>query len=105
MRTSGEYLFDLLFFSITPNYPIFGASGKPGAVHWALARDDRSWGGEDPPGVVYFYADGRGGKHAEEFLKGFKGILQVDAYGGYNRLTKDTRADGALTLEIGRAHV
>ena len=28
---------------------------------WALARDDRGWGGADPPGVVYFYADGRGG--------------------------------------------
>jgi hypothetical protein len=26
---------------------------------WALARDDRAWGGEDPPGVVYFYAPGR----------------------------------------------
>jgi len=71
---------------------------------WALARDDRSWGGEDPPGVVYFYADGRAGKHAEEFLKGFKGILQVDAYSGYNRLTKDTRADGALTLAYCWAH-
>ena len=28
---------------------------------WALARDDRAWGGTDPPGVVYFYAPGRGG--------------------------------------------
>lgn len=28
---------------------------------WALARDDRSWGGDDPPGVVYFYAPGRHG--------------------------------------------
>ena len=53
---------------------------------WALARDDRGWGGPDPPGVVYFYAPGRGGEHAERFLKGFKGILQVDGYGGYNRL-------------------
>ena len=26
---------------------------------WALARDDRNWGGADPPGVVYFYASGR----------------------------------------------
>jgi transposase len=25
---------------------------------WALARDDRRWGGADPPGVVYFYAPG-----------------------------------------------
>ena len=22
---------------------------------WALARDDRGWGGDDPPGVVFFY--------------------------------------------------
>ncbi len=71
---------------------------------WALARDDRSWGGDDPPGVVYFYADGRGGKHAEEFLQGFKGILQVDGYAGYNRLTKGSRADGALTLAFCWAH-
>ena len=54
---------------------------------WALARDDRNWGGPDPPGVVYFYAPGRGGAHAERFLDGFEGILQVDGYAGYNRLT------------------
>jgi hypothetical protein len=71
---------------------------------WALARDDRGWGGEDPPGVIYFYADGRGGIHAEEFLAGFKGILQVDGYAGYNRLTKNTRADGSLTLAFCWAH-
>ena len=52
---------------------------------WALARDDRGWGGPNPPGVVYFYAPDRGGEHAERFLKGFKGILQVDGYSGYNR--------------------
>ena len=53
---------------------------------WALARDDRNWGGTDPPGVVYFYAPGRGGEHAERFLTGFEGILQVDGYAGYNRV-------------------
>ncbi|GMG81930.1 hypothetical protein LNKW23_11430 [Paralimibaculum aggregatum] len=34
---------------------------------WALACNDRSWGGADPPGVVYFY--GRGGEHAERSWK------------------------------------
>ncbi|MCY3920271.1 MAG: IS66 family transposase [Chloroflexi bacterium] len=62
---------------------------------WALARDDRAWGGPDPPGVVYFYAPGRGGEHAERFLKGFDGILQVDGYAGYNRLTGPGRKGGA----------
>ena len=58
---------------------------------WALARDDRNWGGPDPPGVVYFYAPGRGGEHAERFLKGFKGVLQVDGYAACNRLAGPDR--------------
>ena len=34
---------------------------------WALARDDRPWGGGAPPGVAFSYAPGRGGSvpHAE----------------------------------------
>ncbi|QEW20350.1 Transposase [Marinibacterium anthonyi] len=62
---------------------------------WALARDDRAWGGDDPPGVVYFYAPGRGGEHAETFLAGFDGVLQLDGYPGYNRLTRPSRKGGA----------
>ncbi len=62
---------------------------------WALARDDRAWGGEAPPGVVYFYAPGRAGENAEAFLTGFDGILQIDGYTGYNRLTKPSRRGGA----------
>ena len=65
---------------------------------WALARDDRGWGGKDPPGVVYFYAPGRSGEHAEEFLNGFNGTLQVDGCSAYNRLTKQTRQGGAPIL-------
>ena len=49
-----------------------------------VARDERPWAGPDPPGVVFFYAPGRGGRHAECFLEGFNGILQVDGYAGYN---------------------
>jgi transposase len=62
---------------------------------WALARDDRPWGGEDPPGVVYFYAPGRAGENAETFLTGFDGSLQIDGYAGYTRLTKPSRRGGA----------
>ena len=61
---------------------------------WALARDDRGWGGDDPPGVVYFYAPGRHGENAEKFLTGFNGTLQIDGYTGYNRLTKPSRKGG-----------
>jgi transposase len=72
---------------------------------WALARDDRNWGGADPPGVVYFYAPGRGGEHAEKSLTGFDGILQIDGYAGYNRLTRPTRKGGdPITVAYCWAH-
>ena len=61
---------------------------------WALARDDRSWGGDDPPGVVFTYAPSRSGTHAETILHGFDGILQLDGYQGYNRLTRPSRKGG-----------
>ena len=72
---------------------------------WALARDDRGWNGNDPPGVIFNYAPGRGGKHGEDFLCGFNGILQVDGYGGYNRLTRESRIGGdPLVLAYCWAH-
>lgn len=62
---------------------------------WALARDDRPWSGGDPPAVVFHYAPGRSGEHAERFLHGFEGILQVDGYSGYRRLARAERKGGA----------
>jgi hypothetical protein len=60
---------------------------------WALARDDRPWGGEDPPGVAFTYAPGRSGQYAHQILKGFSGTLQVDGYAGYNLLLKRPAQD------------
>lgn len=58
---------------------------------WALARDDRPWNGGSPPGVCFTYAPGRSGQHADDILKGFTGVLQVDGYAGYNRLLAPKR--------------
>jgi transposase len=55
---------------------------------WAYARDDRPWGGKDPPMVAYVYAADRKGERAEAHLGDFAGILQVDGYGGYTALAK-----------------
>jgi transposase len=61
---------------------------------WAVLRDDRGWGGPLPPGVVFHYRPGRSGEHAEEILLGFEGTIQVDAYGGYDRLSRPKRTGG-----------
>ena len=84
---------------------------------WALARDDRPWGGAAPPGVAFTYAPGRSGQYADDILQGFTGILQVpshglqsnhcratDGYAGYNRLIQPDRAGLAIQLAYCWAH-
>ena len=71
---------------------------------WAIARDEQPFGCDAPPAVVFCYADGRGGKHALEMLKGFNGTLQVDGYAGYNRLTDPKREGGPVRLVYCWAH-
>jgi transposase len=69
---------------------------------WAIARDDRPWGGTDPPAVVFHYAPGRGAEHAKVLLAGYRGILQCDGYGAYKTLAA---ADGGITLAFCWSHV
>ena len=71
---------------------------------WAMARDDRPWGGRDPPAVAYHYAPGRGGEHARTLFVGFRGTLQVDGYDGYNGLADAARPGGAITLAYCWSH-
>ena len=65
---------------------------------WTMARDERGWSGPDPPGCVYEYVPSRSGKHGEKLLEGFQGTVQVDGYPGHNRLRREDRPGGPLTL-------
>jgi transposase len=69
---------------------------------WAYARDDRPWGGNDPPMVAYVYAADRKGERAEAHLGDFAGILQVDGYGGYTALARRRQQ---ISLAFCWAHV
>lgn len=69
---------------------------------WAYARDDRPWGGGDPPMVAYVYAADRKGERAQAHLGDFAGILQVDGYGGYAALA---RRRNEISLAFCWAHV
>ena len=50
---------------------------------WCYARDDRPFGGEAPPAVLYCYSPDRKGEHPRTHLAPFRGILQADGYAGY----------------------
>jgi hypothetical protein len=53
---------------------------------WSMARDDRPFGGTDPPAVAYTYAPGRGAVHLHALLKNYRGIVQCDGYAPYKKL-------------------
>src|SRR5271156_4605731 len=55
---------------------------------FAYARDDRPWGGTDPPGVAYVYAPDRKAERPIAHLASFVGVLQVDGYVGYRVLAE-----------------
>jgi transposase len=69
---------------------------------WAIARDDRPWGGAEPPAVVFRSAPGRGKEHAAKLLGDDAGILQCDGYAAYKSVSAS--GDG-ITLAFCWPHV
>ena len=72
---------------------------------WAMARDDRPWGGSQPPAVVYSYAPGRGHTHANTLLGGYRGILQCDGYSAYKKFAGSKSVEPSVTLAFCWSHV
>lgn len=71
---------------------------------WTYVRDDRPFGGNDPPAALYFASRDRRQEHPDEHLTGWRGILQADAYGGYNGLYDPARKPGSVTSALCWAH-
>jgi len=81
------------------------AKGKTIKGHiWTYVRDDRPFGGRAPPAALYYASRNRRHEHPEWHLQGFTGILQADAYGGYNALYDPSRAAGVITPALCWAH-
>ena len=53
---------------------------------WVYVRDDRPFGGVDPPAALFHFSPDRKGEHPQAHLAGWTGVLQADAYGGYGKL-------------------
>ncbi len=75
------------------------AKGKTDTARlWVYVRDDRPFAGADPPAALFHYSRDRRGEHPRSHLASWVGILQADAYGGYNELYREGR-DPAPVLE------
>jgi transposase len=81
------------------------AKGKTIKGHiWTYVRDDRPFGGRAPPAALYYASRDRRHEHPVRHLHGFTGILQADAYSGYNELYDPSRAPGPITAALCWAH-
>jgi transposase len=81
------------------------AKGKTIKGHiWTYVRDDRPFAGRAPPAALYYASRDRRHEHPARHLHGFTGILQADAYSGYNELYDPSRAEGPITAALCWAH-
>lgn len=77
------------------------AKGKTDTARlWTYVRDDRPFGGVDPPAALFCYSRDRRGEHPRAHLASWSDILQADAYGGYSELYAVGREPGPI-LEAG----
>jgi len=71
---------------------------------WVYVRNDRPFGGTAPPASLFYASRDRSGDHPERHLKGFAGILQADAYAGYNQLYLPDRQPGPVRQALCWSH-
>ena len=63
---------------------------------WIYVRDDAPFGGAGPPAAIFHYSRDRRGEHPQAHLAEYAGILQADAYDGYNKLYLGDRKPGPI---------
>jgi len=71
---------------------------------WVYVRDDRPFSGPAPPAALFHYSRDRGGTHPRDHLERWSGILQADAYGGYEQLYRSVRPSGQILEAACWAH-
>ena len=71
---------------------------------WSYVRDDRPFAGPAPPAAMFYYSRDRAGVHPTQHLARYSGILQADAYAGFNDLYAAGRRPGPITEALCWAH-
>jgi hypothetical protein len=69
---------------------------------WCYLRDDRPFGGDAAPAVLYRFSPDRKGEHPRTHLAPFHGILQADGYGGYGGLYDRDVTEAACWAHVRR---
>jgi len=84
--------------------PLLARGGTKTARLWTYVRDDRPWGGGAPPAALFRFSRDRQMIHPNKHLAGWQGILQADAYSGYNDLYLADRSPGPVRSALCWSH-
>lgn len=71
---------------------------------WTYVRNDKPFAGEAAPAALFHYSPNRGGEHPEKHLAGYAGLMQADAFSGYNGLYINIRDPGPIIEAACWAH-
>jgi hypothetical protein len=84
--------------------PVLAKGQTDLARSWVYVRDDRPFGGTAPPAAVFYYSRDRSSEHPQTHLAKYSGVLQADAFGGYNKLYEPDRMPGPIAEAACWAH-
>ena len=84
--------------------PLLAKGGTKTARLWTYVRDDRPFAGGAPPAALFHFSRDREMAHPNRHLAGWQGILQADAYGGYNDLYRGDRDPGPVSSALCWSH-
>jgi len=69
---------------------------------WTYVRDDRPAASTEPPAVLFRYSPDRKGERPKAHLAPFTGVLQADAYAGFDRLYGERIQEAACWAHVRR---
>ena len=84
--------------------PLLAKGGTKTARLWTYVRDDRPFGGPAPPAALFRFSTDRKGGHPRAHLQGWRGVLQADAYAGFNGLYAADRTPAPVVEALCWAH-
>ncbi len=84
--------------------PLLARGGAKKARLWTYVRDDQPWNGGAPPAAFFRFSRDRAATNPNQHLAGWQGVLQADAYGGYNDLYRADRDPGPVTSALCWSH-
>ena len=84
--------------------PLLAKGGTQTARLWTYVRDDRPFGGGAPAAALFHFSRDREMAHPNRHLAGWQGVLQADAYGGYNDLYRGDRDPGPVLSALCWSH-